>query len=178
MIANGIPPELSIEEPPNERRKSCRYLSGEAARLCWRDQGMVLEAAVVIRDISLDGASILHDGPLPTMGELFLRLDRDSNVDWVRATLRGFGRSGEMTILRIAFDKSCPYPFFRVAVGEYRMISDGPEPPLQPVVSSATPSSRPRRLPLLPRTLRIKRRLSGRRSDAVVEPRTIARDAG
>ena len=168
-----MPMNQQVEASPEEQRKSCRYLSGEGAKLHYREKGIVFEEAVVIRDISFLGTSILYDGPPPSAAKLFLRLARDCGVGWLRVSLRGYGHSGEMTTLSLVFDEPCPYDFFRAAVGEYRMISDGPEPPLRPVVCS--PSSRSRRLPLLPRNLRIKRRLSGRRADAAVAPRSECR---
>ena len=113
-----------------DRRTTCRYLAVEHnAMVTWWSGEDFREVHTLFVDLSQSGG-LLVVAELPPTDEIFLRLVRPHETDWVPARVcRVLAKRRGMYRLGIQFPRTCTYEVFRELLGYRLEVQDAPPSP-------------------------------------------------
>ncbi len=103
---------------PNDRRAALRYIPSEnRCQLGWWQGTVFREIAGEIQDLSMSGIQIAVQGIVPEQATIYIRFDKPTATDWCEMRVIDLSANSEGGILlRMQFEGSCPYEFFKLGV--------------------------------------------------------------
>ena len=112
------PPPTNRTDEDGERRVTSRYPASKSpVMIGWWAGSEFQSAEMVLRDVSLSGASALTRTPPPDSDPIWLRLNDPAYADWVEATVVAITRRfWGPALVRMKFREPCPYEFYKAAI--------------------------------------------------------------
>jgi hypothetical protein len=109
---------------PHDRRRTCRYsVTKGQIFLGWWVEGEFKTVTATLKDMSLGGASILINGPLPQTDVVWISLYQSPPAEWVEASVVEVESAAKAHLfarrcfqLRIKFYQNCTYDFFKASI--------------------------------------------------------------